>query len=223
MRVPAEPERRRVRGGTPEDAFRIALICTGNRFRSPLAEAFLRRDSGDLPVSLHSYGTRRIGPMPPLPEALEAAARYGLELDHHRARPLDGVRLSGADLVLGFERAHVATGVVDAGAGRQRTFLLQEIVGLLASLPPVEGQPSPELARERVARAHKLRAWKAEASPRAELRDPLGGPPAGYVESASRLADLCQDLLRGLFGLTRLPPLEQLAAPPRSERAVRPR
>jgi protein-tyrosine phosphatase len=223
MRVPGEPETNAARGRGREDVFRIALICTGNRFRSPIAEAFLRRDGGELPISLHSYGTRSVGPLPPLPEALEAAAKYALELGRHRARPLDGIRLNNADLVLGFERLHVATGVVDAGAARQRAFLLPEIVGLLASLPPVEGPPTPELARERVLRSHELRAALNEGVAGGELGDPLGGPARGYMESAARLADLCQKLLRGLFGTRSSPAAERLVPPTRRPQSVRPR
>lgn len=218
--MPAERETVGARSESPEDSFGIALICTGNRFRSPLAEAFLRRDGEDIPLSVHSYGTRRVGPLPPLPEALEAAARYGLKLDRHRARPLDGIRLNDADLVLGFERAHIATGVVDAGAARQRTFLLTEIVGLLAALRPVDGLPSAERARERVAKAHELRAATRGAAPIAEVPDPLGGSVRGYVESASRLAALCQDLLRGLFGESTGPDRERLIAGRRAGQPV---
>lgn len=180
--------------------FEIALICTGNRFRSPLAEGFLRRHGRDLPLALRSFGTRDLGPLPPLPQALDAATAYELDLDRHRASSLQGVELRDADLVLGFERVHVATAVVDAGAPRRRTFTLPELVELLDWLPRADDRPSAARARERVARAHELRAASRESANLAELRDPIGGPPAWYSETAARLAQLCHTLLRGLFG-----------------------
>jgi protein-tyrosine-phosphatase len=177
----------------------IALICTGNRFRSPLAEGFLRRYGHGLPLELQSFGTKDIGSVPVLPEALESAARYGLELDRHRARSLHAARLADADLVLGFERVHVATVVVDWDAARQRTFTLPEIVGLLALMPAPEGAPSTAEARRRIAKAHQSRARRGNDS-LPELSDPLGGPAPGYSKIAGQLAGLCQSLLAGLFG-----------------------
>ena len=197
--------RSRLNNGQPSGAvrqrsFEIALICTGNRFRSPLAEGFLRNYGRDLPLTLQSFGTMDIGPLPPLPEALEAARTYGLDLDRHRACSLGSTRLTEADLIVGFERIHVARAVIDAGATRQRTFTLPEIASLLALLPTAHGAPEADRARERVARAHALRAAGHELAEFAELADPLGGPPRGYSELGARLADLCQSVLRGLFG-----------------------
>jgi protein-tyrosine phosphatase len=192
--------------------FDIALICTGNRFRSPLAEGFLREYGRDLPLRLQSFGTMDIGPLPALPEALEAARTYGLELDRHRACSLGGARLTEVDLIIGFERIHIATAVVDAGAAKQRTFTLPEIADLLALLPTVDGPPVADRARERVAKANALRAAGREFGKFAELADPLGGPPRGYSELGAQLADLCQGVLRGLFGDSRTPDQGRLPA-----------
>jgi protein-tyrosine phosphatase len=199
VRAVSRLESRR-RTAVSKPVFQIALICTGNRFRSPLAEGFLRKYGDELPLSVQSFGTKEVGPLPPLREALEAAATYGLELDRHRACSLGGTRLTDADLVIGFERRHVATAVVDAGAPRERTFTLPELAGLLALLPTVNGTPSADRARERVARAHKLRPPRRNLANLAELADPLGGPPRGYSELAGQLSEFCQSILRGLFG-----------------------
>jgi len=52
-------------------AFRIDFVCTGNRFRSPLAAELLRRAIGGLPVEVASVGTLDLGPLSALPEAME--------------------------------------------------------------------------------------------------------------------------------------------------------
>jgi protein-tyrosine phosphatase len=183
-----------------DPTFEIVLICTGNRFRSPIAEGLLRDLGGGLPLELRSYGTLDVGPAPPLMEAFEVAARYGLDLSGHRARPLAGEDLGGADLVLGFELAHLSASVVDAGADRERSFLLPELVELFPAVPRPEHFGTVAAAREIVWHAAELRSLQPERTPSQELRDPLGGPPQGFLESAVRIENLCRNLLQGLFG-----------------------
>jgi protein-tyrosine phosphatase len=186
-----------------DPTFEIVLICTGNRFRSPIAEGLLRRLGDGLPLELQSYGTLDVGPAPPLMEAFEVAASYGLDLSGHRARPLAGEDLGGADLVLGFERAHLSASVVDAGADRDRSFLLPELVGLLPSASTPEHFGTVAAAREIVVQADRLRKTRPDRGVDQEMRDPLGGPARGFFESAARIDELCTILMRGLFGRPR--------------------
>src|SRR5579864_540531 len=118
----------------PPARFRVAFVCTGNRFRSALAETAFRVAARDLPVDVASYGTLDVGSVGPLPQALRAAEAYGLELSGHVARPLATADLADS-LVVGFERQHAVAAVELAGAVPERTFLLQELVDLLDSLP----------------------------------------------------------------------------------------
>jgi protein-tyrosine phosphatase len=183
-----------------EPTFQIVLICTGNRFRSPIAEGLLRKLGEGLPLELVSFGTREVGPLPPLTEAFEAAARYGLDLDRHRACSLRGEDLRSSDLILGFEHLHIATAVVDAGAPRERSFTLPGFVDVLPSIPAPSRLGTVAGAREVVAAAARMQAAGTGGSRPAEMPDPLDGPPEGYVESATRLQELCVRLLAGLFG-----------------------
>src|SRR5439155_4834134 len=112
-----------------ERTFDVVFVCTGNRFRSPLAEALLRAATGGQPVRVRSVGTLRLDAEPALPEAVESAQQLGLDISQHRSCCIEDVDLSSADLVVGFEANHVASAVVDAGADRKRTFLLPELVG----------------------------------------------------------------------------------------------
>src|SRR5205823_13150372 len=86
---------------------RVAFVCTGNRFRSPLAAALLARETGSLPLRIDSLGTLDLGGRSALPEAIAIAEGYGLDLSGHQARALTSVDLKPFDLVLGFERMHV--------------------------------------------------------------------------------------------------------------------
>jgi low molecular weight protein-tyrosine phosphatase len=177
--------------------FELVFLCTGNQFRSPLAEAVLRERLAGLPVRVHSLGTLDLGPVAPLPEALELAAGFGLDLAEHRARCLLGHDLSAADLVVGFERDHVVKAVVEAGARRERAFTLPELLGYLDELGPQEANGPLEAARGAIAAAHRFRTERGLRA--AELHDPIGGPAARIRESALTIRELAGRLADALF------------------------
>lgn len=185
-----------------EPSFEIVILCTGNRFRSPIAEGMIRTLAAGVPVRVSSLGLVDVGPVPPLPEALEEAARVDLDITSHRARPLKGQDLRQADLLLGFERIHVAAAVVDAGARHECAFTLPELVELLEGVdPPPSGDPVAR-ARGVIAFADDRRRSLPAAALLPEVRDPWGGPPELYRETAERVVDLCVQLVPILFGVT---------------------
>jgi protein-tyrosine phosphatase len=182
------------------DVFRIAFICTGNRFRSPLAQYLTRALAPDVALETSSFGLRDVAGSPVLPEAATEARRLRLDVSAHQATSLAGQRLENADLVIGFERIHVATAVLDAGAVKARTFTLPELVELLEEIDaPLEADP---LARARAAlvRAEWVRRHRPNPSVFPELGDPWGASPEIYVETGARVEELCRRLVRGLFG-----------------------
>jgi protein-tyrosine-phosphatase len=189
--------------------FSIIFICTGNRFRSPLAEAFVHQLTQGLPVTTESYGTLPREDAPALREAVEIALGCGIALAGHRSRYVNKASLRDADLVLGFEAAHVRQAVVDAGAPRDRTFLIDEFVTLL----PIGNR---EARDDDIAdRARALVAQVADSLPEATgggghgIRDPFGGPWRGYRDSATQIRELSIALVERLFGVSRevLPPI----------------
>jgi protein-tyrosine phosphatase len=194
---------------SPEAAaglFDVVVVCTGNQFRSPIVEGLLRSSAHRLPIRVSSVGTADLGPARALPEAIELASEFGVDLSAHRARALRKIDLSEADLVLGFEGSHVAEAVVEAKAAVARTFTLVELVELLPQIEPPHEDDLVDRAREVVARAHAARP--NSGMPRADLqiRDPLGRSPQVYRETAARLRDLSRRLLEGLFGHTPIQP-----------------
>jgi len=171
---------------------RVAFVCTGNRFRSPLAAALLEAEG--LPVEVASLGTLDLGPEPALPEAVAVAGELGLDLSGHRAHTIRSGELRDLDLVVGFERKHVVASVVDGGAAIERTFTLPELVELLG------GAHDPaSSARARIAGAHAQRPPGFRDQPLPEVRDPLGLSAAEQREIAVELEALVQDLATALF------------------------
>jgi protein-tyrosine phosphatase len=179
------------------DEFDVVVICSGNRFRSPIAEAVLRREAAGLPVRVRSFGTMDLPSGQALSQALELAPAYGLDLMSHQSRPLAGEDLSRADLVIGFELTHVSLAVVGAGAQRERTFLITDLVaGLNETVPPQESG-FVERARATVRQADSAR--KAVRGLPEELADPIGGPAAGYRKSADEVYRLTTRVAGRLF------------------------
>src|SRR5262245_18292689 len=133
-----------------------------------------------------------------LSEALELAPRYGLDLMSHRSRPLAGEDLSGADLVIGFEQIHVSTAVLNAGAQRERTFLITELAAALDESSPSQENGVVERARAEVRHADESR--KAARAILQQIADPIGWPPAGYGKAADGVYRLTTRVAERLFG-----------------------
>jgi protein-tyrosine phosphatase len=168
--------------------FRIVCVCTGNRFRSPLAQALLASRLDDLPALVASYGTAELPAGPAFPQAVRLGAALGVDLSAHRSRPLARVDLTAADLVIGFELIHVAMAVVDAGAARDRTFTLTELARY-APLARDHGTGDPiERARRVVRGVAELRQAGPTSAP--EILDPVGHPDRVYEETANQIAEL---------------------------------
>ncbi len=91
-------------------AFSVLMVCTGNICRSPMAEGLLNHH---LPIHLkplvnvRSAGTHGLHGNMAEPLAVRAAADYGSDIIHHRARTLDAQMIRSADLVLGMEKYHI--------------------------------------------------------------------------------------------------------------------
>jgi len=181
------------------EAFRIVVVCTGNRFRSPLVAALLREFAEDVPVEVCSTGTLDLGPAPALLEAVRAATMLDVDLSDHVAQPLTPEAVARADLVVGFEREHVAKCVVELGVPRERVFTLPELARLLARVPSAVGDDQVERARNMIAAAHEVRARDPWTTALAEIRDPLGLPRAAIAEIVEELRTATETVSEALF------------------------
>lgn len=184
------------------DDFRLAFICTGNRFRSPLAAAVAADAVLGLPVTVESAGLLELGGAGALDEALAAGAALGLDLGAHRCRRLEPGSLSGSDLVVGFERKHVNAAISAGGANVARVFTLPEAFALLERVDRPRISEPIARARELVRRAHALRGSGVGRRQPVEIPDPLGQADALQRRIAESVADLVRRLVAALFGTT---------------------
>jgi protein-tyrosine phosphatase len=194
-----------VAGNSVDDSivdFELVFVCTGNRFRSPLAAALLEKAAPEVPVVVRSAGTLDIGPRRAFPETLEQAHRLGVDVSHHRASPLASLEVTRADLVIGFEQMHVAVAVMDSSVRREVAFTLPEFVQLLESSdgPRIATNEPVDRARLAVERANTARVALGSEARRPELADPVGGSSAIYRRTADEIHDLVGRLARELFG-----------------------
>ena len=91
----------------------IAIVCTGNTCRSPMAETLLReqlrkRIGSEDAVRVLSAGVAAGAGMGASPQAVEVMGNRGLDLTGHSSRPLDDAVMNVADLILTMTRGHQA-------------------------------------------------------------------------------------------------------------------
>jgi len=188
-----------VRNVSAGELVRVAFVCTGNRFRSALAEAAFRAATDGLPLEVTSYGVLDVGSAGPLPQAVRAAEAFGLEISAHVARPLAAADLAEATLVVGFEAHHAAAAVEFAGAHADRAFLLLELMDVLGNVRGAVGADPFERAAATVARADRRR--RAEPSRWArEIPDPIELEEAGQAVVGQVVCEGATRLARHLFG-----------------------
>ena len=82
----------------------VLFVCTANRFRSPLAAAFLGKvlEENDVAASwvVGSAGTWAEPGQPVIPAVFAVAQKFGLDLTRHRATRVSGPLLSEYDIIL---------------------------------------------------------------------------------------------------------------------------
>jgi protein-tyrosine-phosphatase len=113
----------------------ILFVCTANQFRSPIAEAYFTRKLTSTGAAgtwtVGSAGTWTPAGMPAHPQAVEAAAKLGLDLSAHRTREVSAEMLAAADLIVVMEHSHKEALEAEFPAVRGRVVLL----GSLANIP----------------------------------------------------------------------------------------
>jgi protein-tyrosine phosphatase len=187
----------------PAETFEVVFVCTGNRFRSPLAAAIFRQAVAPLPVEVSSLGTLDLRTEGALPEAVALGREWGVDLREHRSAVLREADLSQVDLVIGFEHAHVIAAAMEGRSRRERTFTLPELVSLLERVGRPVADDALDTGQRRLDLAAGLRPTDPLQIGQPELEDPLGLPATGQRRIAEVIDDLTRRLAESLFGLER--------------------
>ena len=112
--------------------YSILFVCTGNQFRSPIAaEAFreqLLHDGRAAQWHVYSAGTWTSTGRKALPEALNLAKAFGLNIEGHATRGLEAGILDQADLILVMEAGHKESIRVEFPFTRNKLYLLAEVI-----------------------------------------------------------------------------------------------
>lgn len=184
------------------DQFSIVFICSGNRFRSPLAEALVRRLTVGLPVVVQSFGTLPLGAAPALAEARKLGLSLGVDLSEHRARLIGVESVADVDLVIGFDQEHVRHGAIDGNASTERSFAFRQLVALLEDADEPETDDVVQRARQAVEHAASRRDASIDAWEAGAIADPYGRSWRVYRETAAEIRDLSLKLVDALFGVS---------------------
>ncbi|MFO7589454.1 MAG: hypothetical protein R6X23_00965 [Acidimicrobiia bacterium] len=166
---------------------RILVVCTANRCRSPLTGALLRAaiEARDPAVELATAGLRGTGRRV-TDEAATLGARRGLDLGRHRSRPVTAGLVTGADLLIGMERAHVREVVAIDPLAWPRSFTLKELVRRGEAVGPRRREEPIADWLDRVGEGRVGRDLLG-SSPDDDVPDPTGGPIAEHEDLVAEL------------------------------------
>lgn len=191
---------------SPDDAFRILTVCTGNICRSPQAEQLLRaRLPRALPPAPGSIEVTSAGTMALDGDAMEASAereaiRLGItDTAAHRARRLAPALVEHADLVVALAAEHRGAAVHALPQAHARAFTLIELTRVLelisegqvpSRLEPLGADGIAAFLDRVVAQAAEVRALLTPRQRRRiDIDDPYGRSPAHYRRSADAVAE----------------------------------
>jgi low molecular weight protein-tyrosine phosphatase len=175
---------------------RVLFLCTGNRCRSPFAEACLSSLTQGASVEVDSAGLLDLGGVGSTEPAIQVARSLGLDLSEHVSKSLYDVDVPAFDVIIGFERKHVAGAVVDGGAAHEQAFVLPELVRLLGGNPPAGDLE--DRARSALRRAHEARG--TQFVPGEEIADPIGRPLDTYERVFEEIRQQVGHVAQALLG-----------------------
>ena len=174
---------------------RVLFVCTGNIFRSPMAQGFLQALAArrGLELAVASAGTMS-GVRPVSANALEVMGEDGLKMRDHRSRELVADELRRVDLVLCMEREHVRRAVVLEPGAWAKTFTLKELVRLGEAAGPRLAGETVESWLERVGRGRR-REDLFGSSEDDDVADPVAAPLSVLRTTAEEIRGLVGRLL----------------------------
>ena len=105
----------------------VLFVCTGNICRSPIAEGFFRRLTGNRKdIEVASAGVQAVRGQPPSVYAVEVCAEEGTDISDLRSQPLTGPLVDRATHIFAMTGAHLETIQTLFPQSAEKTFLIRE-------------------------------------------------------------------------------------------------
>ncbi|GAA2764834.1 low molecular weight phosphatase family protein [Streptomyces paradoxus] len=172
--------------------FRVLVVCTGNLYRSPLAECLLRHQLLEHRhvIDVSSAGTRAVAGVPAAAAVTSFLAGRGLRPCGVGSRRLTEDMVENADLVLGAAREHREAAVrLSPVRALSRAFTFREFARLVRS-EDAAGMLDP--AARFAALVQGAAARRGAVSTRmgdVDVQDPLGAPPPQVQQCLSQIEE----------------------------------
>lgn len=184
------------------EPLRVLTVCSHNRTRSvmmaALLESLLGEQLGGGAVQVMSSG---FGPvdLPPIPDAVDAMHRRGLDVAAHLSTTTTADLLDGADLVLTAERDHVVRIAALSRNAFARTMTLPEFLSSAASSDSGHGHGD---VRSWV---HSLTVHRTPVEylrgSIGEVADPTGLPSRAFESAVAVIEQQCREAAMWLASL----------------------
>ena len=160
----------------------VVFLCTGNAARSVMGGAVMAAAAPEMTVT--TAGTHVVEGQPISWRTRDALADVGLRADGHRGRQLRDADVAAADLIVGFEAAHVAWVRRNYPEAAAKTATLKYLVD---HLPAAGGTPAWRIAQ--------LGLDAVVLERQEDVDDPAGGDVDSYKACARDVDRLVRDLL----------------------------
>jgi protein-tyrosine phosphatase len=182
--------------------FRVLTVCTGNLYRSPLAECLLRERLAVVPdtICVSSAGTEAVPGTPIAATAASLIVGRGGDPSGMVARRLTTGLVESADLVLGAAAEHREAAVrLSPVRALSRAFSLREFARLVRAEDAV-GVVDPAARFAVLVEGAAARRGAASADPADDdVADPLGASPAEVRECMTRIEESVERIATALL------------------------
>ena len=179
----------------PPEPLKILTVCTHNRTRSVMSMAMIqagldqRLGAGRALVRSAGFGPEG---MPPIPDAVDAMRRRGLDVSEHASRKVTAKRVDAADLILTSEKDHVVKIAAESPPAYRRAFTLPEFCDRVATDPLADGRTLFEWACDLSGDRRTSDYLRSDVP---EVADPTGSTRRQFEAATEGIEALCDTVV----------------------------